>query len=42
MSGDANPIMNEISRIINTFNDNQDNKDFRIVQMKLIVKVSCA
>ena len=42
MSGDANPIMNEISRIINTFNDNQDNKDFRIVQMKLIVKVSSA
>ena len=42
MSGNANPIMNEISRIINTFNDNQDNKDFRIVQMKLIVKVSSA
>lgn len=39
LSAKTNPIMNEISKIINTFNDKQDNKDFRIVQIKLIDKV---
>jgi len=39
LSGKPNPIMDEISQIINLFNDTQPNKDFRIVQMKIILKI---
>lgn len=39
LSGEPNPIMDEISQIINSFDDTQSNKDFRIVQMKIILKM---
>lgn len=39
LSVNSNPIMNEISKIINSFDDTITNKNFKIVQMKIILKI---
>ena len=39
LSEKSSPIMTEISKIINSFDDTTANKNFRILQMKLIIKI---